>query len=74
MNGTEMALIEPKVEVVAKASQRWFTVAYKRKIAQEADGCKTGRRRGRFFAKSESRRLSLWPALGVVGAPLQREV
>jgi hypothetical protein len=42
MSGTEMALVEPEVEVVAKASRRRFTVAYKRKIVREADGCKPG--------------------------------
>jgi transposase len=36
-----MALVEPEVEVVAKASRRRFTVAYKRKIVREANGCKT---------------------------------
>ena len=41
MSGTEMALVEPEVEVVAKASRRRFTVEYKRKIVREADGCKT---------------------------------
>ena len=41
MSGTEMARVEPEVEVVAKASRRRFTVEYKRKIVREADGCKT---------------------------------
>ena len=41
MSATEMALVAPKVEVVAKASRRRFTVEYKRKIVREADGCKT---------------------------------
>ena len=41
MSGTEMALVAPEVEVVAKASRRRFTVEYKRKIVREADGCKT---------------------------------
>jgi transposase len=40
MNGTEMARVAPEVEVTAKASRRRFTVAYKRKIVREADGCK----------------------------------
>ncbi len=43
MSGTEMALVEPEVEVVAKASRRRFTVAYKRQIVREADGGKTPR-------------------------------
>lgn len=41
MSGTEMALVESEVEVVAKTSRRRFTVEYMRKIVREADGCKT---------------------------------
>ena len=41
MSATEMTLVAPEVEVVAKASRRRFTVEYKRKIVREADGCKT---------------------------------
>ena len=41
MSGTEIALMESEVEVVAKASRRRLTVAYKRKIVQKTDGCKT---------------------------------
>ena len=41
MSGTEMALMKSEVEGVAKASRRRLTVAYKRKIVREADGCKT---------------------------------
>ena len=36
-----MALVEPEIEVAAKASRRRFTVEYKRKIVREADGGKT---------------------------------
>ena len=41
MSATEMALVAPEVEVVAKASRRRFAVEYKRKIVREAGGCKT---------------------------------
>src|SRR3972149_5382829 len=41
MSATEMALVGPEVEVVAKASRRRFTMEYKRKIVREADGGKT---------------------------------
>lgn len=41
MNGTEMVRVAPEVEVAAKASRRRSTVAYKRTIVREADGCKT---------------------------------
>ena len=41
MSGTEMALMEPEVDVVAKAFRRRLVVAYKRKIVQETDGCNT---------------------------------
>jgi transposase len=30
-----------EIEVTAKATRRRFTLAYKRKIVREADGCKT---------------------------------
>src|SRR5258705_11925522 len=41
MSALEQALGGPAIEVVAKATRRRFTVEYKRKIVQEADGCKT---------------------------------
>src|SRR5258707_15769506 len=41
MSALEQSLVEPAIEVVAKATRRRFTVEYKRKIVREADGCKT---------------------------------
>jgi transposase-like protein len=41
MSIVERALGGPEIEVVAKATQRRFTLEYKRKIVREADGCKT---------------------------------
>ncbi len=41
MNGMEMTLVAPEVEVAAKATRRRFAVEYKRKVVREADGCKT---------------------------------
>jgi transposase-like protein len=64
MSATEMALVAPEVEVVAKATRRRFTVEYKRKIVREADGCKTPgavgallRREGLYFSS-----LTAWRA------------
>jgi transposase-like protein len=78
MSGTEMALVEPEVEVVAKASRRRFTVAYKRQILREADGCKTPgavgalRRREGLY----SSHLTVWRAARgrgeLAGAPKKR--
>lgn len=41
MSATEKTLAPAEVEVVAKATRRWFPAEYKRKILREADGCKT---------------------------------
>src|SRR5438445_12249662 len=41
MSALEQALGGSAIEVVAKATRRRFTVAYKRKIVREADACKT---------------------------------
>jgi transposase-like protein len=41
MSALEQAVVGPAIEVVAKATRRRFTVAYKRKIVREADACKT---------------------------------
>jgi transposase-like protein len=41
MSIVERALGGPEIKVVAKATQRRFTLEYKRKIVREADGCKT---------------------------------
>jgi transposase len=64
MSGTEMALVEPEVEVVAKASRRRFTVAYKRKIVREADGCKTPGAVGALLRREGlySSHLTVWRA------------
>ena len=78
MSGTEMALVEPEVEVVAKASRRRFTVAYKRKIVREADGCKTPGAVGALLRREAlySSHLTVWRAARergeLAGAPKQR--
>ena len=41
MSITERSMVVQEVEVVAKASRRRFTQAYKRKIVRAADDCKT---------------------------------
>lgn len=38
--GTASEEVKPEVEVVAKAQRRRFTVAYKRRVLQEADRCR----------------------------------
>src|SRR5713101_1573630 len=78
MSGTEMALVEPEVEVVAKASRRRFTVAYKRKIVREADGCKTPGAVGALLRREGlySSHLAVWRAARergeLAGAPKKR--
>src|SRR6266852_1390524 len=64
MSGTEMALVEPEVAVVAKASRRRFTVAYRRKIVREADGCKTPGAVGALLRREGlySSHLTVWRA------------
>jgi len=64
MSGTEMALVAPEVEVVAKASRRRFTVEYKRKIVREADGCKTPGAVGALLRREGlySSHLTVWRA------------
>ena len=64
MNATEMALVESEVEVVAKASRRRFTVAYKRKIVREADACKTSGAIGALLRREGlySSHLTTWRA------------
>src|SRR5258705_13119441 len=41
MSALEQSLVEPAIEVVAKATRRRVTGEYKRKIVREADACKT---------------------------------
>ena len=41
MSSLERALGGPEIGVVAKATRRRFSLAYKRKIAREADRCKS---------------------------------
>src|SRR5713101_6106291 len=78
MSGTEMALVEPEVEVVAKASRRRFTVAYKRQIVREADGGKTPGAVGALLRREGlySSHLTVWRAARergeLAGAPKKR--
>lgn len=78
MSGTEMTLVEPTVEVVAKASRRRFTVEYKRKIVREADGCKTPGAVGALLRREGlySSHLTVWRAARergeLAGAPKKR--
>jgi transposase-like protein len=78
MSGTEMALVEPEVEVVAKASRRRFTVEYKRKIVRAADGCKTPGAVGALLRREGlySSHLTVWRAAWergeLAGAPKKR--
>ena len=78
MSGTEMTLVAPEVEVVAKASRRRFTVEYKRKIVREADGCKTPGAVGALLRREGlySSHLTVWRAARergeLAGAPKPR--
>ena len=71
MSGTEMAWVEPEVEVVAKASRRRFTVEYKRKIVREADACKTPGTVGTLLRREGlySSHLATWRAARERGEP-----
>ena len=78
MSATEMALVGPEVEVVAKASRRRFTMEYKRKIVREADGCKTPGAVGALLRREGlySSHLTTWRAARergeLIGAPKKR--
>ena len=78
MSRTEMTLVAPEVEVVAKASRRRFTVEYKRKIVREADGCKTPGAVGALLRREGlySSHLTVWRAARdrgeLVGTPKRR--
>ena len=78
MNGTEMTLVVPEVEVAAKPSRRRFTQEYKRKVVREADGCKTPGAIGALLRREGlySSHLTAWRAArdrgALVGAARKR--
>ena len=78
MSATEMALREPAVGVVAKASRRRLTVEYKRKTVREADGCTTPGAVGALLRREGlySSHLTAWRAARdrgeLAGAPRRR--
>ena len=78
MSSPERGLVAPEVEVVAKASRRRFTQAYKRKIVRQADGDKTAGAVGVLLRREGlySSHLTTWRAAlergELVGAAKQR--
>jgi transposase-like protein len=64
MSSLESSLVVPEVEVVAKASRRRFTQAYKRKIVRAADGDKTAGAVGALLRREGlySSHLTSWRA------------
>jgi transposase-like protein len=64
MSATERALREPETEVVAKATRRRFTAAYKRNILRDADACRTPGAIGALLRKEGlySSHLTTWRA------------
>jgi transposase len=78
MSTAERALGGPEIEVVAKATRRQFTLEYKRKIVQEADGCKTPGAVGALLRREGlySSHLATWRAARdrgeLAGAPKKR--
>jgi transposase len=78
MSSPESSLVVPEVEVVAKASRRRFTQAYKRKIVRQADGDKTAGAVGALLRREGlySSHLTTWRAARergeLVGAVKQR--
>src|SRR3990170_7720175 len=56
--------VEPEVEVVAKAQRRRFTVAYKRRMLQEAERCKQPGELGALLRREGlySSHLAAWRA------------
>jgi transposase len=64
MSAIERALREPETEVVAKATRRRFTAAYKRKILRDADACRTSGAIGALLRKEGlySSHLTTWRA------------
>src|SRR3979411_2616352 len=78
MSAWEQALGGSAIEVVAKATRRRFTVAFKRKIVREADGCKTPGAVGALLRREGlySSHLTVWRAARergeLAGAPKKR--
>jgi len=78
MSATEMLVVAPEVEVVAKAARRRFTQEYKGKIVREADGCKTPGAVGALVRREGlySSHLTAWRAARdrgeLAGAPRKR--
>jgi transposase len=78
MSALEQAQGGPAIEVVAKATRRRFTVAYKRKIVREADACKTPGAVGALLWREGlySSHLTTWRAARergeLAGAPKKR--
>src|SRR2546422_10146195 len=70
MSTGEQALGGPAIEVVPKATRRWFTLEYKRKIVHEADGCKTSGTVGALLRREGlySSHLATWRAARERGA------
>jgi hypothetical protein len=60
----EQALGGPKIEVVAKATRRRFTLDYKREIVRKVDGCKTPGAAGALLRREGlySSHLTTWRA------------
>lgn len=78
MSALAQALAGPAIEVVAKATRRRFTVAYKRAIVREADTCKTPGAIGALLRREGlySSHLTTWRAARergeLAGAPKKR--
>jgi transposase len=72
MSTVERALDGPAIEVVAKATRRRFTLEYKRKIVQKADGCKTPGAVGALLRREGlcSSHLATWRAARDRSAPV----
>ena len=64
MSAIEQAAREPETEVVAKATRRRFTAAYKRNILRAADACRTSGAIGALLRKEGlySSHLTTWRA------------
>jgi transposase len=78
MSAMEQVLDGPAIEVVAKATRRRFTVAYKRKIVREADACNTPGSVGALLRREGlySSHLTTWRGARergeLAGAPTKR--
>ena len=64
MSTQERVLSGPAIEVVAKATRRRFTMAYKRRMVREADACKTPGATGALLRREGlySSHLTTWRA------------